>query len=78
MTKLLDKAISKLRALPTEKQDALAEVILNFADENHYTLTTAQIAEVTAAIEEADRGEFVTESELAALWKKFGPENRLD
>jgi predicted transcriptional regulator len=72
MTKLLDKAISKLRALPKERQDKLAEVILDLAEEAHYTLTAAQIAEVTTAIEEADRGEFATESELAALWKKFG------
>jgi len=72
MTKLLDKAISKLRALPKERQDVLAEVILDLAEEAHYTLTAAQIAEVTTAIEEADRGEFATESELAAFWKKFG------
>lgn len=72
MTKLLDKAILRLRALPRERQDELAEVILDLAEEAHYTLTAAQIAEVTAAMEEADRGEFATESELAALWKKFG------
>jgi predicted transcriptional regulator len=71
MTKLMDKAISKLRALPQERQDELAEVILDLAEEAHYTLTSAQIEEVTAAMNEADRGEFATESELAALWKKF-------
>ena len=71
MAKLLDKAISKLRALPQERQDELAEVILDLADEAHYTLTAAQIAEVKAAMDEADRGDFATESELAALWKKF-------
>jgi predicted transcriptional regulator len=27
---------------------------------------------VAVAMDEADRGEFATESELAALWKKFG------
>ena len=37
MTKLLDKAISKLRALPKERQDELAEVILDLAEEAHYT-----------------------------------------
>ncbi len=71
MTKLLDKAISKLRALSHERQDELAEVILDLADEANYTLTEAQIAEVKAAMGEADRGDFATESELAALWKKF-------
>lgn len=72
MTTLLDKAISKLRALPKERQDELAEVILDLAEEAHYTLTPAQIAEAKAAIEEADRGEFATERELAELWKRFG------
>jgi predicted transcriptional regulator len=72
MTTLLDKAISKLRTLPKERQDELAEVILDLAEEAHYTLTRAQMAEVRAAIEEVDRGEFATERELAELWKKFG------
>jgi predicted transcriptional regulator len=72
MTTLLDKAISKLRRLPKERQDELAEVILDLAEEAHYTLTPAQIAEVKASIEEVDRGEFATERELAELWKKFG------
>ena len=71
MTKLMEKAISKLRALPQERQDELAELIIDLAQEAHYTLTAAQRAEVTAAMDEADRGEFATESELAALWKKF-------
>jgi predicted transcriptional regulator len=72
MTKLMEKAISRLRRLPKERQDELAEAILDLADEANYTLTAAQVAEVTAAIQEAERGEFATESELAALWKKFG------
>jgi predicted transcriptional regulator len=72
VTKLLDTAILKLRALPQERQDELAEIMIELAEEARYTLTDAQLAEVNAAIDEADRGEFATESEFAALWKKFG------
>lgn len=72
MTKLMEKAISKLRRLPVKRQDELAEVILDLAQDANYTLTKGQISEIEAAIEEADRSRFASEAELVALWKKFG------
>ena len=72
MTKLMEIAIAKLRRLPLERQDELAEVILNLAQEASYELTAAQVAEVESAVKEADRGEFASEAQLVALWKKFG------
>jgi hypothetical protein len=72
MTKLMEKAISKLRRLPVKRQDELAEVILDLAQDANYKLTTEQTSEIETAIEEADRGQFASEAELVALWKKFG------
>lgn len=72
MTKLMEKAIAKLRRLPMERQDELAEVILNLAQEATYELTAEQVSDVQAALREADRGEFASEAQLVALWKKFG------
>lgn len=72
MTKLMEKAISKLRRLPVKRQDELAEVILDLAQGANYKLATEQISEIETAIGEADRGQFASEAELVALWKKFG------
>ena len=72
MTRLLDKAISKLRKLPDERQNELAKVILDLAENSDFELSDAQIAEVKLALAEADRGEFATEAQMTALWKRFG------
>jgi len=72
MTRLLDKAISRLRRLPDERQNELAEVILDLAENTDFQLSDAQVAEVKLAVAEADRGEFATEAQMTTLWKRFG------
>jgi len=74
MTKLLEKAISRLKQLPEERQDALADILLQLADDEPYVslLTPEQQAEVQLAIQEADEGKFATDEEMAALWKRAG------
>ena len=72
MTKLLDRAILKLRELPAERQDELAEVILDLAAQRRYGLSDEQLSQVESAVGEAEGGEFATETQLAQLWKKFG------
>ena len=72
MTKLLEKAISRIRELPEDRQDELAEMLLDCADQPRVILTPEQIAEVELAIQEADEGKFATEEEMAALWKRAG------
>ena len=72
MTKLLEKAISRIRELPEDRQDELAEMLLGCADQPRVTLTPEQIAEVELAIQEADEGKFATDEEMAALWKRAG------
>lgn len=74
MTKLLEKAIAEVRKLPEADQDMAAEMLLSLArrDEPRYRLTPEQVEEVKLAMAEAERGEFATDEEMAALWKKCG------
>ena len=73
MTKLLEKGIEAVRALPAHRQDMAGELLLNIAkNEPLYRLTAEQIEDLKLAIAEADRGEFATDEEMAETWKKFG------
>jgi hypothetical protein len=73
MTKLLEKGIEAVRALPAHRQDMAGELLLNIAkNEPLYRLTAEQIEDLKLAIAEADRGEFATDKEMAETWKKFG------
>jgi len=72
MTKLLEKAITKIRDLPADRQDALAEMMLEFVEHPESLLTDEQWKEVELSLQEADEGKFATKEEVAALWKKFG------
>jgi hypothetical protein len=75
MTKILDKAIAKVRALPAEDQDVLGAVLLALADEELTQigeLDDETRAAVREGLEQAKRGEFVPEEEIKALWKRLG------
>ncbi len=73
MTKLLDKGIEAVRALPAERQDMAGELLLGLAGQApSYELTPAQIEDIKLALAEAESGDFATEEEMAQTWKKFG------
>jgi hypothetical protein len=74
MTKLLERGIEAVRNLPADRQDMAGELLLELAGgvQPGYELTPEQIADLKIGIAEADRGEFATEDELGAVWKKFG------
>jgi hypothetical protein len=73
MTKLLEEGIQAVRALPADRQDMAGELLLTLAaSEPQYPLTTEQVHDLRRALEEADRGEFASEADLAETWKKFG------
>ena len=49
------------------------ELLLTLAaSEPQYGLTREQIEDLRLAVEEANRGEFATDSEINESWKKFG------
>jgi hypothetical protein len=73
MTKLLEKGIEAVRALPDDRQDMAGELLLNIAkNDPQYRLTVEQLQDVKLALQEAEQGEFATEEEIAESWKKFG------
>jgi hypothetical protein len=72
MSKLLEKAISRVRELPEERQEVLAELMLDFADQpDEWVLTEAQLAEVELAKQEVREGKIATEEEMAEVWRRF-------
>jgi len=74
MTKLLDQGIEAVRSLPAERQDVAGEVLLAIAGQRRagYSLSPEQIEDIKIALVEAERGEFATDAEMSALWRKCG------
>jgi predicted transcriptional regulator len=73
MTKLLEKAIARVRELPAEDQDAVAVAVLSMAEETPVVaLDDETRAAIREGLEQARRGEFVPDEEIEALWKRHG------
>ncbi|MGB6538774.1 MAG: hypothetical protein WBF58_22765 [Xanthobacteraceae bacterium] len=74
MTKLFERAIAQARALPPEEQDVLAAVLLAMTDEHAgiVPLDDQTRSAIREGLEQARRGEFVSNGEIEALWKRFG------
>jgi len=74
MTKLLQEGIEAVRNLPADRQDMAGELLLGLAGiaQSTYRLTPEQIEDLKIAIAQADRGEFATDEDMDAAWKKFG------
>lgn len=74
MTKLLERAIEKVKHLTAERQDDAAHVLIDMvkSDQSPYMLTNEQRDEVRSALAEVERGKFATENEMAGLWRKCG------
>jgi len=71
--KALEQAISKVRKLPEEKQRLAPELREEIAAvEEPYILSPEERAVLLPALERAGKGEFASEEELAALWRKCG------
>jgi hypothetical protein len=76
MTKLLDRAIQAVSALPAEMQDEYAGILLRLmgVDEPQdvYQLTPEEKADLEKGLAEAERGEFASDEEVRAMWAKYG------
>ena len=72
MTKLLEQALAATDQLSPEMQDDLARLILAFTGQagEVYELSEEELAELDEALAEAERGEYATDEEVAALWTK--------
>jgi len=73
MTKLLDKAVEKVQALPAEMQDEAARMLLVYAgdEELMIELTQEEEADLNEALSEMARGEFASEAEVDAVLSKY-------
>ena len=74
MTKLLEEAIEKVKALSEPDQNIAAEFLMGFASPEaaRYRLSNKQLQEVELAKEEAREGKFATDTEMKTLWRRFG------
>ncbi|WP_342148407.1 hypothetical protein [Methylorubrum sp. SB2] len=75
MTRLLDRALERVRALPAETQDEYARVLLRLTDDDEgdvYQLTPEEQASLATSLEQAERGEFASDEEVRAVWAKYG------
>jgi predicted transcriptional regulator len=78
MTKMLEEAIKKVRELPEADQNEAAEMLLSVASKSDAPVRLDD--ETRAAIQEgqaqARRGEFVSDKDMAAFFKRHGVKRR--
>jgi hypothetical protein len=74
VTEVLEDAIEKGRRLPEDQQAYVAEVLEQIvsAGSDPFTVPEDHRAAILEGQQEAERGEFVSDDEMAALWKKCG------
>jgi predicted transcriptional regulator len=74
MTKLLEKAIAKVRELPAEDQDTVAIAVLSMTGEDTPVvhLDDETRAAVLEGLAQAERGEFVPDEVVAEADKRHG------
>jgi predicted transcriptional regulator len=76
MTKLLEQAIERIRELPEADQDEAAEVLLFLASRAaaREQLDDDTRAAVREGLAQAERGEFATDEEIAAIFRFDRPD----
>ncbi|WP_244646026.1 hypothetical protein [Bradyrhizobium campsiandrae] len=70
----MEDVIEKVRRLPEDRQAYVAEVLEQIVanDGDLFAVPEEHRAAVLEGLEQAERGEFATDQEMAALWKKCG------
>lgn len=70
VSKLLELAIARSRALPEAEQDRAAELLLRAIDPQGLSAPLDQetILALDEALDEAGRGEFASPAEISSLW----------
>lgn len=73
MTKLLDQALEITRSLPADAQDDIARIVLQLAGAETappVILSEDEGSAIAASKEAAKRGEFATEAQVRATWRR--------
>jgi hypothetical protein len=78
MSKMLEDAIKKVRELPEADQDQAAEMLLSVAAKKGepVQLDEETRAAVRVGRKQARRGEFVSDADMAAFFKRHGVKPR--
>lgn len=73
MINALKRMLPAIENWPAEDQEALAKAAreIEAARAGHYLMTPEEEAAVLEGLAEAERGDFASAEEMAALWKKF-------
>ncbi|MCC8941054.1 hypothetical protein CI1B_79840 [Bradyrhizobium ivorense] len=74
MNQVLEDAIEKVRRLPADRQAYIAEVLeqIAAAGADVFTIPDDHRSAVLEGLDQAKRGELVSDEEMSALWKKCG------
>lgn len=74
MSQVLEDTIEKVRRLPADRQAYVAEVLeqIAAAGSDLFLVPEEHRAAVLEGLEQAKRGEFASDDEMAALWKTCG------
>jgi hypothetical protein len=72
MTKLLEQAVERVRALPDDQQDELARVLLHLTNAEPVPLSKDERNAIAASKAQASRGEFATDDEVRSVWASYG------
>lgn len=74
MTKVLEDAVEKVCQLPEDRQVLAAEILeqIAAAGSEPVSVPESHRAAIFKGLAKAERGEFATDEEMAALWKKCG------
>ena len=74
MITALKQMLASIESWPEEDQEALNEAAREIvaARTGVYDLTPQEEAAVAEGLAQADRGEFASDEEIAALWKRYG------
>ena len=72
MTRLFEKAIAEARKLSDREQDELAVWLLSMTDKMTAELDEETIEAIREGVEQARRGEFVSDEKVEALWRRHG------
>jgi len=74
MSELLDQALAAARKLSPQARDDIARIVLQLigADDPPLALTAEEQAAIAASKAAAARGEFGTDEQVQAVWRKHG------
>jgi predicted transcriptional regulator len=74
MNKRLETLIERVSALPEEAQEELLDHVaaIEARESGVYRLTDEEKAAVKKGLEAAERGEFVSDEDMAAFFKRHG------